>query len=82
NKDKKSLAFYFGDDYSDESGFAAVGRGASVHVGKPRATKARFHLKTPAETAKALGRILGVLEEIEKGAAGGAKARRAGTGRR
>ena len=66
NADRKSLAFYFGDDYSDESGFVAVGRGASVHVGKPRPTKARYHLKTPAETAKALRRIEGVLNEIEK----------------
>jgi trehalose-6-phosphatase len=64
---KKSLPFYFGDDYSDESGFAAVGRGVSVHVGKARPTKARYRLKTPAETAEALGRILGVLDEIEKG---------------
>jgi trehalose 6-phosphate phosphatase len=65
--DKKSLPFYFGDDYSDESGFAAVGRGVSVHVGKARPTKARYRLKTPAETAETLGRILGVLDEIEKG---------------
>ncbi len=73
--EKNSLAFYFGDDYSDESGFEAVGRGASVHVGKARATKARYRLKTPRDVAKALKRIEGVLEEIEKGGAGG-KARR------
>jgi trehalose 6-phosphate phosphatase len=54
-------------DTTDESGFAAVGRGVSVHVGKARPTKARYRLKTPAETAEALGRILGVLDEIEKG---------------
>jgi trehalose 6-phosphate phosphatase len=80
--EKKSLAFYFGDDYSDESGFAAVGRGVSVQVGKARETKARYRVKTPGDTAEALGRILGVLEEIEKGGADGAKARRAGVGRR
>jgi trehalose 6-phosphate phosphatase len=74
--EKNSLAFYFGDDYSDESGFVAVGRGASVHVGKPRPTKARYRVSTPAETAKALGKILGVLEEIEKGGAGGKRGRR------
>ena len=56
NAENKSLPFYFGDDYSDESGFVAVGRGASVHVGKPRPTKARYRVKTPAETAKALER--------------------------
>ena len=82
NTDRKSLAFYFGDDYSDESGFAAVGRGASVHVGKARPTKARYRVKTPAETAEALGRILGLLDEIEKGRAAGGKARRAVAGRR
>jgi trehalose 6-phosphate phosphatase len=67
NADNESLAFYFGDDYSDESGFAAVGRGTSVHVGKARPTKARYRLGTPAETAEALGRILGVLDEMENG---------------
>jgi trehalose 6-phosphate phosphatase len=76
--DKKALAFYFGDDYSDESGFVAVGRGASVHVGKPRPTKARYRVKTPADVAKVLGRIEGVLDEIEKGESGGGKAQRAG----
>lgn len=75
NAAKKSLAFYFGDDYSDESGFVAVGRGVSVHVGKPRPTKAHYRVKTPAETAKALGRIESVLNEIEKDRAGGGKAR-------
>ena len=64
-KDKKSLPFYFGDDFSDESGFVAVGRGASVHIGKPRPTKARYWLKTPAETAKALQKILKLLDDIE-----------------
>lgn len=80
--DKKALAFYFGDDYSDESGFVAVGRGPSVHVGKPRPTKARYRVKTPRDVAKVLGRIEGVLDGIEKGEAGGGKARRAGAGRR
>jgi trehalose 6-phosphate phosphatase len=82
NAATKSLAFYFGDDYSDESGFVAVGRGASVHVGKPRPTKARYRVRTPADTAKALGRIEGVLNEIEKDRAGGGKVRNAVTGRR
>ena len=30
---RKSFPIYFGDDFSDESGFAAVRRGVSVHVG-------------------------------------------------
>jgi trehalose 6-phosphate phosphatase len=83
NAGKKSLAFYFGDDYSDESGFAAVGRGASVHVGKPRPTKARYRLKAPADVAKALERIEHVLNEMGKGGVGGSgKARGAVIGRR
>jgi trehalose 6-phosphate phosphatase len=82
NADKKSMAFYFGDDYSDESGFVAVGRGASVHVGKARPTKARYRVRTPAETAKALERIEGVLDEIEKDGTYGSKAQKAVAGRR
>ncbi len=78
----KSLAFYFGDDYSDESGFVAVGRGVSVQVGKARETKARYRVKTPGETAEALRRILGTLDEIEKGGTRGGEARRAAAGRR
>ena len=79
--DKKALAFYFGDDYSDESGFVAVGRGASVHVGKPRPTKARYRLKTPTDVAKVLGRIEKALNGMENCGARGV-ARRAGAGRR
>jgi len=80
--DKKSLPFYFGDDYSDESGFAAVGRGASVHVGKPRPTKARYRLKTPANVAKALGRIEAVLNQIVNAGARNGNARQAAAERR
>jgi len=80
--DKESLPFYFGDDYSDESGFVAVGRGASVHVGKSRPTKARYRVKTPAETAKALERIESVLNEIEESRVTNGKARPATAGRR
>jgi len=78
----KSLAFYFGDDYSDESGFVAVGRGVSVQVGKARETKARYRVKTPGETAEALRRILGTLDGIEKGGTSDGEARRAVAGRR
>lgn len=73
--EKKTLAFYFGDDYSDESGFVAVGRGVSVQVGKPRPTQARYRVKTPADVAKVLERIEGVLNGIEKDRAGGGKGR-------
>jgi trehalose 6-phosphate phosphatase len=83
NAGKKSLPFYFGDDYSDESGFSAVGRGVSVHVGKPRPTKARYRVKTPADVVKALERILSALDGIEKRAMREAKkTRSAEVGRR
>ncbi len=78
--DRRALAFYFGDDYSDESGFVAVGRGKSVHVGKPRPTKARYRLQKPADVAKALRRIEDALEEIGK--CGGDDTARAVAGRR
>ena len=54
---RKSFPFYFGDDFSDESGFAAVRRGASVLVGRPRATLARYSLRSPAEVAAALAKL-------------------------
>jgi trehalose 6-phosphate phosphatase len=54
---RKSFPFYFGDDFSDESGFAAVRRGASVMVGRPRATVARYSLRSPAEVAATLARL-------------------------
>jgi trehalose 6-phosphate phosphatase len=54
---RRSFPLYFGDDLSDESGFAAVRRGVSVRVGKPRATRALYSLRTPAEVAKALARL-------------------------
>jgi trehalose 6-phosphate phosphatase len=54
---RRALPFYFGDDFSDESGFAAVRRGVSVHVGKKRATQARYNVRTPAEVAAVLAKI-------------------------
>jgi trehalose 6-phosphate phosphatase len=56
-----ALPFYFGDDLSDESGFAAVRRGFSIHVGIPRKTAARFSVRTTAEVAKALHEIAAAL---------------------
>jgi trehalose 6-phosphate phosphatase len=60
---RKSFPFYFGDDFSDESGFAAVKRGAAVHVGHPRPTRAQYHLRTSAEVAKTLARLYAVLSQ-------------------
>jgi trehalose 6-phosphate phosphatase len=58
-----AFPFYFGDDLSDESGFAAVRRGISVHVGKARGTQARYSVSTPAEVAGVLGNLEAVLSE-------------------
>jgi trehalose-phosphatase len=54
---RSALAFFFGDDLSDEPAFAALTGGVSVLVGKPRKTHARFRLRGPAEVAKALARL-------------------------
>ena len=51
---RRAFPFYFGDDFSDESGFAAVRRGVAVHVGKSRTTLARYSLRSPAEVTAAL----------------------------
>ena len=61
---RKSFPLYFGDDFSDESGFAAVRRGASVLVGHPRPTSARYSLRNPAEVAAALGKLEAILCEM------------------
>jgi len=52
-----ALPIYFGDDFSDEPGFAAAEKGIPVLVGKRRATRARFSLRGPAEVAAALSRL-------------------------
>lgn len=52
-----ALPIYFGDDFSDEPGFAAAGKGIPVLVGKRRATRAKFSLRGPAEVAQALARV-------------------------
>ena len=57
-----ALPFYFGDDLSDESGFAAVPWGISVHVGQPRRTAARYTVRTPAQVASTLNKIASLLD--------------------
>jgi trehalose 6-phosphate phosphatase len=60
---RRAFPLYFGDDYSDESGFAALRRGVSVHVGKKRATLARYHVRSPIEVAKTLTKLEAALSE-------------------
>jgi trehalose 6-phosphate phosphatase len=52
-----ALPIYFGDDFSDEPGFAAAQKGIPVLVGKRRATRARFSVRGPAEVATALAKF-------------------------
>ena len=52
-----ALPIYFGDDFSDEPGFAAARKGIPILVGKRRATRAKFSLRGPAEVAEALSRM-------------------------
>lgn len=52
-----ALPIYFGDDFSDEPGFAAARAGISVLVGKHRPTRAKFSLRGPAEVTEALSRM-------------------------
>jgi trehalose 6-phosphate phosphatase len=60
---RSAVPFYFGDDLSDESGFAAVRRGVSVLVGQRRATRARYSVRTPAEAATALNKLEALLSK-------------------
>lgn len=57
-----ALAFFFGDDFSDEPAFAALHRGVSVLVGKPRETHAKFRLRGPDEVAEVLAKLEEALE--------------------
>jgi trehalose 6-phosphate phosphatase len=57
-----ALPIYFGDDFSDEPGFAAARKGISVLVGKRRATRAQFCVRGPAEVADALSRMEEIIQ--------------------
>jgi trehalose 6-phosphate phosphatase len=52
-----ALPIYFGDDFSDEPGFAAARKGIPILVGKRRATRAKFSLRGPAEVTAALSKM-------------------------
>lgn len=56
-KYRRAFPIFFGDDFSDEPAFAAVRKGLSVLVGKPRPTQAQFQLRNPAEVTEALARL-------------------------
>ena len=54
---RRALAFYFGDDHSDEDAFEAVREGISIRVGAARPTRARYSLRGPAEVAAVLAKL-------------------------
>jgi len=55
---RPALPIFVGDDASDESAFAALPGGITVHVGRTRRTHARFYLRNPGE-------VLAFLERLE-----------------
>ena len=63
---RRALPIYFGDDLSDEPGFAAVTAGIPVLVGKRRATRAKFCLRGPAEVTETLSRLEEMIEWTEQ----------------
>ena len=52
-----TLPIFVGDDASDESAFAALPRGITVHVGNTRRTQARFYVRNPGEVLTFLQRL-------------------------
>ena len=54
---RHGLAFYFGDDLSDESAFEAVAKGISIRVGAPRPTRACYSIRGPAAVAAVLRKL-------------------------
>jgi trehalose 6-phosphate phosphatase len=53
-----ALPIFVGDDITDESAFAALRDGITVHVGNSSRTQARFWLRNPDE-------VVGFLERLE-----------------
>ena len=51
------LAFYLGDDATDEPAFQVLGKGISVRVGADEPTKARYRLADPNEVRSFIERL-------------------------
>ena len=54
---RHALAFYFGDDLSDEPAFEALSKGVSIRVGAARPTRAQYSVRSPAEVAAVLVKL-------------------------
>ena len=52
-----TLPIYLGDDTTDESAFAALRKGVTVHVGTLRGSKARYQLCDPAEVKEFMEKL-------------------------
>lgn len=52
-----TLAIYAGDDTTDESAFAALKKGLTIHVGESSETRARYRLRDPEEVHVFLDRL-------------------------
>jgi trehalose 6-phosphate phosphatase len=60
---RNALAVYFGDDLSDEPGFAAVGQGVAVLVAPDRPTRAHYTIGRPARVARWLSQMEAALND-------------------
>jgi len=54
---RSAVPIYVGNDASDESAFVSLSGGVTVRVGRRGASRARFHLKSPAATRVFLERL-------------------------
>jgi trehalose 6-phosphate phosphatase len=59
---RHALAFYFGDDLSDEPAFEALSKGISIRVGDERPTRAQYSVRSPAEVAAVLVKLEAALK--------------------
>jgi alpha,alpha-trehalase len=61
-RDRKAVVVYLGDDATDESVFGCLGKNdVTVLVGRPRKTRARFYLRSPAQVCNFLRRVCKIL---------------------
>ncbi len=64
---QNSVAFYLGDDTTDEDAFAVLGdRDAGILVAtRPRETAARYSLRDPSDVGRFLESLLDIIDQVE-----------------